>query len=673
MESWRPVLLLFLIWHARGTGARDARQHVYGKVVHLLSPGEDELSDSAVRSFFSLLEKRVQWAGVSCGKSLLEDNLNQLVSNYSSSSGLQEDGFFRLAAGCCLFLSSASNTCTAIREGRWAQETDQFIQSMLTHDDHSDHYEEGLEKLLHDMEEYYVPELHDEHCLSVTDILQESNVTNEHDHQHADPHTDLDAVLGTVIYHVLLGDCMSAHSLPEMQFFMNYIFNHFGPDNITVGDLQSLMNALNLGRTGGNGDNDHGHDHAHEVHDDGEGPRHAHEEPHVLSSSWNATCFSAQELLMIYRLNSSGLNRDQFTQLSPALIQQLLSKACTETSPITNPTGDKLSTTERYLYATLANTVICLMAMFGIVMLLCTSCSGFFQLSIQFCISLAVGSLTGDALLHLLPTFLGLHVHGEGQSDGHGHSEENSTYIFKLLVVVGGIYYFYLMETIFSIITRKNSDHHHHHHHHGEEGDPHHCDHGKVLQMYQREKKNKLSTSQAELVDGENNIKSIPEPAPRTREQKLLPYMITISDGIHNFADGLAIGAAFSLSWRSGLATSLAVLCHELPHELGDFAVLLHCGVSVKKALLLNVGSALTSFIGLYIALSVSTDSTAKEWIAAVTTGLFLYVGLADMLPSMIHAEHKRPWLMFALQNLGLWTGWGILLLLSFFEDKIGV
>lgn len=56
-----------------------------------------------------------------------------------------------------------------------------------------------------------------------------------------------------------------------------------------------------------------------------------------------------------------------------------------------------------YVYATLANAVICLMAMFGIVVLLCTSCSSLFQLCIQFCISLAVGSLTGDALLHLLP------------------------------------------------------------------------------------------------------------------------------------------------------------------------------------------------------------------------------------------------------------------------------
>lgn len=224
------------------------------------------------------------------------------------------------------------------------------------------------------------------------------------------------------------------------------------------------------------------------------------------------------------------------------------------------------------------------------------------------------------------------------------------------------------MESIFAIITRGE-----HHHHDGEKSDPHHCDHGKVLQMFQQEKHNKNSSSQMDLVDTEKNEKSFLEPVELRREQRLLPLMITIGDSIHNFADGLAIGAAFSMSWRSGLATSLAVLCHELPHELGDFAILLHCGVSIRKALLLNMGSALTSFIGLYIALSVSTETIAKEWISAVTTGLFLYVGLADMLPSMIHVDSKRPWLMFVLQNLGLLSGWGILLLLSFYEDQIGV
>lgn len=63
-----------------------------------------------------------------------------------------------------------------------------------------------------------------------------------------------------------------------------------------------------------------------------------------------------------------------------------------------------------YIYATIANVVITLMSMFGIVLLLCTSCTSVFQLCIQFCISLAVGSLTGDALLHLLPMVRGFNL-----------------------------------------------------------------------------------------------------------------------------------------------------------------------------------------------------------------------------------------------------------------------
>lgn len=71
--------------------------------------------------------------------------------------------------------------------------------------------------------------------------------------------------------------------------------------------------------------------------------------------------------------------------------------------------------------------------------------------------------------------------------------------------------------------------------------------------------------------------------------------------------------------------------CHSR-FSTGDFAILLHSGVSVRKALLLNVGSAMTSFVGMYIALSVATDVATQQWIAAITAGLFLYVGLADMV-----------------------------------------
>ncbi|XP_048059073.1 zinc transporter ZIP4 isoform X2 [Megalobrama amblycephala] len=574
------------------------------------------------------------------------------------------EDFFTMAPGCCLFLSAPTETCSAVREDRWGVETEHFIENIFGHSDdhntsttahppHGDITEyEGLEKLFHDLENYYQPDTL-EPCLSLKDILEESS-SHHGDHVHV----ELDAVMGNILYHALRGDCMKAHDLPEQEYFLDYIFSRFGSENLTLHDFEELLKTLNLG--GEEHDHDHeSHHHSRQTH------RSSHAETQRTNSSWDKACFSAEDLWRIYQLNDSSLTRDQFTQLSPALIQQILSGGCSEIST-TPVTPDSLSTAERYGYATLANLIICLMAMFGIVVLLFSACTQVFELCIQFCISLAVGSLTGDALLHLLPTFLGLHVHEDGHD--HDHTEDNLDYVYKLLVLLAGVYFFYLMESIFSIITRRQ----HHHHHDEEDSDVHHCDHGKVLQMFQREKQNKHSNSQADLVDAERK-ESFLEPVGTKREQRLLPYMITIGDGIHNFADGLALGAAFSISWRSGLATSLAVLCHELPHELGDFAILLHCGVSVKRALLLNVGSSLTSFIGLYIALSVSTETVAKEWISAVTAGLFLYVGLADMLPSLVHVDSKRPWLIFLLQNLGLLSGWGILLLLSFYEDQIGL
>nr|BAP46889.1 solute carrier family 39 member 4-2 [Cyprinus carpio] len=636
--------VFFDTWANLFTGARGGKKDIYAKIVDLVSPGEEFLTDDALRSVFELLEKRVQCSGVSCGKCLSVEHLHQLLSNYSSLQGLQMEDFFTVVPGCCLFLSSPLETCGAIREGHWGEETHHFIQMILGQDNTTSSLNEisareyeGFKQLFDEMEKYYQPDTN-ESCLSLKDILEESS----------DHHVELDAVFASILYHALHGDCMRSLVLPEQEYFLDYIFSHFASDNLTLHDFEELLKALNLGRE------EHDHDDAHtedEPHRSRPTPRQSHQDDHHSNSSWDTArysnvclghheksmhaaeiesfrmCFSAEDLLRIYQLNSSSLTRDQFTQLSPSLIQQILSGSCSEIT-FTHVTPDSLSTAEteqgdlekfsntvtdyfRYGYATLANIIICLMAMFGIVVLLFSRCTQVFQMCIQFCISLAVGSLTGDALLHLLPMFLGLHAHEEG----HSHEEENLDYIYKPLVVIGGIYVFFLMESIFAIITR-------HGHHHDGESDPH--NHSKVLQMFQsrRTQQNNNSTSEDELVDGQNNEKSLLEPISSTR---------------------------------------------------GDFAILLHCGLSVRKALLLNVGSALTSFIGLYIALSVSTQTIAEEWISAITAGFFLYIGLADMLPSMIHVDSKKPWLIFLLQNLGLLTGWGILLLLSLYEDQIGI
>ncbi|XP_015771908.1 PREDICTED: zinc transporter ZIP10-like isoform X2 [Acropora digitifera] len=154
-------------------------------------------------------------------------------------------------------------------------------------------------------------------------------------------------------------------------------------------------------------------------------------------------------------------------------------------------------------------------------------------------------------------------------------------------------------------------------------------------------------------------------------------WMIIIGDTIHNLSDGLAIGAAFSEGGSAGvsggISTSIAVFCHELPHELGDFAVLLSAGMSVKKALLANFLSALSCYIGLAIGIYVGQEGEVRFWIFAIAGGMFLYVALVDMLPDLMHSEALQayPLVTFMLQNLGLILGFIIMLIIALYEEDL--
>lgn len=153
-----------------------------------------------------------------------------------------------------------------------------------------------------------------------------------------------------------------------------------------------------------------------------------------------------------------------------------------------------------------------------------------------------------------------------------------------------------------------------------------------------------------------------------------LPVMVIIGDGLHNFGDGLAIGAAFTAGIGPGISTSIAVLCHEIPHELGDLAILLKSGLKLRWALFLNFMSALTAFAGLYLGIILATTEVARQWIFAVTAGMFLYVALADMMPQITRlANVKNRVTTFIIQNIFFLIGTVFIFLIAIYEDSINV
>ena len=124
---------------------------------------------------------------------------------------------------------------------------------------------------------------------------------------------------------------------------------------------------------------------------------------------------------------------------------------------------------------------------------------------------------------------------------------------------------------------------------------------------------------------------------------KPFSYLILVSDAVHNFIDGLVIAASFVTSFPLGVATTLAVSLHEIPQELGDFAVLIYGGFRPKRALLLNFIAQLTAILGGvtgYLASSVM--QTSVIYLLPFAAGNFIYIAAADLIPEIKHQVSLR-------------------------------
>ncbi|KAG8199942.1 hypothetical protein JTE90_006189 [Oedothorax gibbosus] len=401
--------------------------------------------------------------------------------------------------------------------------------------------------------------------------------------------------------------------------------------------------------------------------------------PHQFASL-AAKCLSVEELIAKFGLRENDtLTKSDFIDLCPALVQQVVSGVCTDTAL---PPAILPSRFEVYGYGSLSVFIITLTSLAGVLLLPIMTKMAYNYIIAGF-YGLAFSTLAADAMLHLMPQFLGLHSHGSGDSD-HGHSHDSGflePYAQLQLGVFFTIYALFLFEAIMGAVSGGDA------HSHSQESKGHGHSHGtfpdELPTLISVKTKSEVQLTVSRDQSSTSLDTEIVEVEPMKKPPNLMvakpvflgltsmAIVVTLGDSMHNFGDGLAIGAAFSTGVRGGLSTAIAVFCHEVPHEFGDFVVLLSTGLSFSKALWINFLSGLTCFAGLYIGILIGDNEVARKWVMAVTAGIFLYVALGEMLPELREHTKGSRVTMLIVKNLGILAGLGIMLLISVYEDQI--
>lgn len=190
-------------------------------------------------------------------------------------------------------------------------------------------------------------------------------------------------------------------------------------------------------------------------------------------------------------------------------------------------------------------------------------------------VSLATGALLGDSFIHLIP---------------ESFTELDAT--FAGLLVICGMLVFFILEKVL-----------HWHHFHGQETDEEHFHDGSYVRG-----------------GGIHHVGK----------------MVLVSDGIHNFLDGVIIAGSYFVALPVGLATTIAVILHEIPQEVGDFGVLIHSGYSKKRALYLNFLTAMLSILGaLAVVFLGGVGESLIVWVIPFTAGGFIYIASSDLIPEL--------------------------------------
>nr|XP_043624383.1 IAA-alanine resistance protein 1 [Erigeron canadensis] len=317
--------------------------------------------------------------------------------------------------------------------------------------------------------------------------------------------------------------------------------------------------------------------------------------------------------------------------------------------------------------------------------------------------SLAVfgaGAMLGDAFLHQLPHAFGgghSHSHDDHVDDGHdhGHSHSHSHSIEDLSVglsILFGIVVFLLVEKAVRYVEERSGGdaswghgHHHHHHKKSEPLQDSDDDQSKRETLIDGEisettlgessllRKRNISTNgvgdktdSADEIRTDSTTKSVMEKELEKSSSLVFGYLNLISDGVHNFTDGMALGSAFLLYGSvGGWSRTLFLLAHELPQEIGDFGILVRSGFSVSKALFFNFLSALVALAGTALALSLGQDPGQSSLIEGFTAGGFIYIAVGVMAEMNNGSSSLKN---SAIQLTSLVMGMSVALFISLIE-----
>ena len=262
------------------------------------------------------------------------------------------------------------------------------------------------------------------------------------------------------------------------------------------------------------------------------------------------------------------------------------------------------------------------------------------RVRVPMLVSYAIGAMLGAVFLEILPEAIA------AGSDPHSMS---ATVLFGILL-------FFALEKL--VIWR---------HCHGD-----HCEvHAPHDESDCPESKH-LSASQADATNTKFKPVTKKQPAITAKvshnhdhDHGRSGMMIMIGDTFHNFVDGVLIASAFMVDIKVGIVTSIAIIAHEIPQEIGDFLILLHSGYSKKQALIFNLVSTLATAVGGVIAyFSLQNMQAIVPNILALAAASLLYVSVADLIPSL----HKRTELRETVSQLILIAlGVGSIALTSYF------